>query len=364
MPFQIINADITGIECDAIVNPTDRIYSGSGGADYTIHEVAGRELMDAACAELPPLETGSVEVTGGFNLPCRYVLHTTGPVWNGGRFNETVLLRSCYMNALVKADRMGLKSVAFPLISSGTFGFPKDRVLKIATEAVSDFLFTAENEIDVFICIKDKNAYELKYASELRSFIDDTTYKTYRTEPGIPAYMYRPNKRRKEEQRPEEDREVCYSMCEDAAFKSEVPAAGVCEPVRPCAPAPRPAQSLEKFIRETDAGFAEMLLGLVEKKGMSFVDCYKKANLTKSIAYHIRNDKDYHPSKSTILSFAIALKLTFEETEQLLKTMGYSMSPSLTSDRIIEFYIRIGNYNVFEINEALYQYDQVPLGCL
>ena len=146
MPLQILHQDITTIECDIIVNPTDSCYSGGGGTDAAIHRAAGKELAEA-CRKLPPLPQGTVVPTPAFRLPAKTILHTFGPVWKNGKQNEAVILRSCYVNALIEAGRLGAESIAFPLISSGTFRFPKDKVLKIATDAISDFLLTSDREI-------------------------------------------------------------------------------------------------------------------------------------------------------------------------------------------------------------------------
>ena len=143
MPFHIIHQDITSMDCDAIVNPIDKWLSGSGGTDYAVHKAAGEEL-DEACQRIADLQVGSVAVTDGYRLPCRYIFHTVGSIWHGGSNNEEVLLRSCYLSSLLKAKKLSLSSIAFPLISSGTFGFPKDRVLRIAIDAISDFLYSTE----------------------------------------------------------------------------------------------------------------------------------------------------------------------------------------------------------------------------
>ena len=160
MPLQIIHRDITTMDCDAIVNPTDNCFSGSGGTDYAIHTAAGLGLR-YECDSLEPLSFGEVAATGGYKLPCKYIIHTMGPVWTGGQRCESVLLRSCYMNALFKASELGAKSIAFPLISSGTFGFPKDKVLRIAIDAISDYIKSSDKEIDVTVCVHDREAFVL-----------------------------------------------------------------------------------------------------------------------------------------------------------------------------------------------------------
>lgn len=338
MPLQIVRNDITQVVCDAIVNPTDSFYSGSGGTDLAVHTAAGAELAEE-CGTLEPLGSGEVAVTKAYGLPCKYVIHTVGPVWTGGDENESVLLRSCYLNALLKASSLGLSSVAFPLISSGTFGFPKDRVLRIATDAISDYLFNTDREMDVTVCVVNRDAFALSREIALREYIDG--YRNPRPMYAAHAMSMAPI-----------DREESYECC------SQLP--------RPCASAsvsaPK-ANKLSDWIKKQDDSFAVMLLKLIDQKGMSDVECYKKANVSKGTFWKINNDPKYRPSKATVLAFAIALELNLEETAQLLRTVGLSLSHSNLFDLIIEFYITNGNYDIYEINSALYQYDQVCLGC-
>ena len=172
MPYQIVRNDIVKMNTDAIVDPTDPIYSGSGGADRRIHAAAGPELR-LACDALPLLEEGEVAVTPGFDLPCKYVIHAFGPVWEGGGFGEALKLASCYRKALEVARELGCESISFPLISSGTFGFPKDRVLRIALEAISEFLL--QHDMTVYIVVYDERSFELgkRLQANVAAYIDE-----------------------------------------------------------------------------------------------------------------------------------------------------------------------------------------------
>ena len=332
MPFEIIHSDITKIQADAIVNPTDGRFSGFGGTDRTIHKAAGPRLGQA-CRSLGTLCQSEIVVTDGYDLPCRYVFHTMGPVWAGGRKNEGMLPRACYLNALLKAGEMGLSSIAFPLISSGTFGFPKNHVLSIAAAAIRDYLTATDGELRVFLCVYDRNAYEIGRRVELERFLCSARE--------IPLTAPAPaNRRFKEAAMPER-------------------AAPVCHESMPCG-AP---QSLNDWLKRQDDSFAVTLLKLINRKHMTEVQCYKRANVSKKTFWKINNDPKYKPSKPTVLAFAIALELPLKETEDLLRTVGFSLSHSSTFDMIIEFYIRQGIYDIYEINAALYQFDQVCLGC-
>ncbi len=335
MPFSIVHSDITQMRVDAIVNPTDSRFSGSGGVDLAVHQAAGPDLAQD-CRQLPGLHPSQVAVTKAYGLPCKFVIHTVGPVWKGGWANEPALLRSCYLNALsLAADKLGAESVAFPLISAGTFGFPKDRVLSVAAEAIRDFL--TYEDMRVFLCVYDRNAYRVSRRGELERFLNSA-----RMEP-LGKTMPMPESRSRRIAMP---KRVESAACEEAMS---------CE-----APAP---QSLEDWLKHQDDTFAVTLLKLIDKKHITEVQCYKRANVSKKTFWKINNDPKYKPSKPTVLAFAIALELSLSETEDLLRTVGFSLSHSSTFDMIIEFYIRKGIYDIYEINAALYQFDQVCLGC-
>ena len=338
MPIEITHINILHADAEAIVNPTDERYSGSGGVDLAIHTAAG-EALDAACRRLAPLSVGAVAVTPGFSLPQKYIFHTRGPIWQGGSRNEAILLRSCYQSALFKARELGLHSIAFPLISSGTFGFPKDQVLNIAINAIRELLLHLDGDLNVYLCIFDRHSYEISRRPELEAFLNQRE-------------------------------EACYApspCCAAPAPEAKTFAARLLprkkEPT-PTAPAPAALScTLDDWLKQQDDSFAVTLLKLIDQKGMTDVQCYKKANISKKTFWKINNDPTYRPSKPTVLAFAIALELTLPETNQLLRTVGFSLSHSSTFDMIIEFYIRRGIYDIYEINSALYQFDQMCLGC-
>ena len=317
MPIKIIRQDITKIKCDAIVDPTDAHYSHGGGVDAAIHEAAGEELYHA-CVEQGALDIGKAIITSAFALPCKYVIHTVGPRWNGGENGEEDLLRSCYFEVLQVALSHQCKSIAIPLIASGTFGFPKDKVLKIALDEIGTFLF--ENEMLVYIVVFDKTSYSIseKLFSDVTSFIEDTY---------------------------EEERiffkSVRMEMCE-------------------CAPCP--SGNLDDLLNQIDESFSQMLLRKIDERGMTDAQCYKKANIDRKLFSKIRSDKNYKPSKPTALAFAISLELSLEETEELLRKAGFALSHSNKFDIIIEYFISRGIYDIYEINEVLYQFDQNGLG--
>lgn len=324
MPLQIVRNDITKMKVDAIVNAANNSLLGGGGVDGCIHRAAGHELLEE-CRTLGGCETGDAKVTGAYNLPCKYVIHTVGPVWRGGSNCEKEKLISCYRTSLELAKEKKCESVAFPLISSGIYGYPKDQALKIAVDTIGSFLL--ENDMTVYIVIFDKKAYQIggKLFADITEYIDDN-YVTEHTD-NIAERARRQN-----------------------VFMS-APQAAIHEP-----------KTVDEALSMIDESFSEMLLRKIDESGMTDAQCYKKANIDRKLFSKIRNDKYYKPSKQTAIAFAIALELSLEETKEMLLKAGYALSHSNKFDIIIEFFILHKNYNVFEINEALFAFDQNLLG--
>ena len=347
MPIHIIRQDITQIRADAIVNPSNEELIPGGGVDEAIHHVAGPRLAEA-CSKLGGCELGQAKITPAFDLPAKYIIHTVGPIWRGGDRGERALLESCYTKSLHLAKKHKCKSIAFPLISSGTYGYPKDRVLRVAMDCISEFLY--ENEMTVYIVVYDKTSYAIseELYSGVISYIDDfyTGDDDYR--PLEPIHL---NHRRGR------------ASQKKAIVEEALPMLDLCE--YSCAPAPENAaytDSLDEALRSMDKGFAETLFDYIDAKGMNDVDCYKRANIDRKTFSKIKCSKTYKPSKATVLSFAIALRLTLDETNHLLNTVGMSLSRSSKFDVIVEFFIKNGRYDIYEINETLFAFDQVLLG--
>ena len=330
MPLEIVRNDITKMKVDAIVNAANESLLGGGGVDGAIHYAAGPELL-AECKTLGGCKTGKAKITGGYKLPAKYVIHTVGPIYEDGKHGEKDLLESCYRESLALAKEHNCATVAFPLISSGVYGYPKDQALKVAIDVISDFLL--ENEMKVYIVIFDKAAYKIseKLFSDIAEYIDDN-YVDEHTD-----YL----------------RE---SMRMNAPMQS-IMADEICE-----CEAMLPDDDLDAKLKQIDESFSQMLLRKIDEKGMTDAECYKKANIDRKLFSKIRSDVHYKPSKSTAIAFAISLELTLSETEDMLKKAGFALSHSNKSDIIIEYFISKGNYNIFEINEALFAFDQSLLG--
>ena len=337
MPLEIIRNDITKMAVDAIVNAAKESLLGGGGVDGCIHRAAGPELL-AECKTLGGCKTGQAKITKAYRLPCKYVIHTVGPVWQDGKQGEREKLASCYRTSLVLAREHGCETVAFPLISSGVYGYPKDQALRVAVDTIGQFLL--ENDMTVYLVIFDRAAYQIsgKLFADIAEYIDD-------------HYVDQHTDSRRERLRRLNRLEMEESMvCEKAAA--------------PCAPMAVGAVggSLDDLLQDLDAGFSETLLKLIDRSGKKDSEIYKKANVDRKLFSKIRNNPAYKPSKATALAFAIALELDLEETKDLIARAGFALSHSSKFDVIIEYFIKQSNYDVFAINEALFAFDQSLLG--
>ena len=343
MPLHIIRQDITKVKCDAIVNTTNREMVGYSGVDYAIHTAAG-PLLDEECQKIYPLGLGCAKITGAYNLPSKYVIHTSGPVWQNGYMGESIILKSCYLESLKLATKCGCNSVAFPLISSGTYGYPKDQVLKFAIEVISEYLY--ENEMTVYLCVYDKTSYEFskELFNDIKDYINEELddEEDLEDEELVRGYFSRSEK--------------CCSLPEEPMVDKVYNSSVRYEDGR--------LKSLSSYLKDMDKSFIETLYDYIDQKGMTDVECYKKANVDKKTFSKLKCNPKQKPSKQTAVAFAIALKLDFEETQHLLSTAGMTLSRSNIFDKIIRYFIKSGNYNIFEINEALFEFDQVLLGSL
>ena len=340
MPLEIIRNDITKMRVDAIVNAAKESLLGGGGVDGCIHRGAGPELL-AACRTLGGCKTGDAKLTKAYRLPSKYVIHTVGPVWNGGQYGEREKLVSCYRASLALAKEYKCETVAFPLISSGIYGYPKDQALRVAVDTIGEFLL--ENDMTVYIVIFDRAAYQIssKLFADIAEYIDD-------------HYVDEHTDTRREGLRRLNRLENKRMVCEDAAPDC------MAAPYVPMAA--NLVGSLDDMLDALDAGFSETLLKLIDRTGKKDSEIYKKANVDRKLFSKIRNNPGYKPSKTTAIAFAIALELDLEETRDFIARAGFALSRSSKFDVIIEYFIKQKNYDVFAINEALFAFDQSLLG--
>lgn len=347
MSMMIIREDITRIKCDAIVNAANNSLLGGGGVDGAIHRKAGKKLLEE-CKTLGGCKTGEAKITRGYNLPAKYVIHTVGPIWSGGNAGEEALLKACYRNSLSLAKIYGLDSVAFPLISSGVYGYPKAEALKVATSVITDFLLENDDML-VYLVIFDKLAFDIgsKLFSDIHKFIDE-------------VYVA---EKEKEERRLFSGRQRSVSLKNTDTYDMAMPMP-MYEPSGSAVACQEEScdRSLESMLNDIDESFSQMLIRTIDEKGIKDSDCYKKANIDRKLFSKIKNNINYKPKKTTAIAFAIALELNLEETKSLLMKAGYALSHSNKFDIIIEYFILKHNYNIFEINEALFAFDQSLLG--
>lgn len=346
MPLEIVRDDITHMRVDAIVNAANERLAMGGGVCGAIFAAAGPERLAKACARIGLCKTGDAVITGGFALPAKHIIHAVGPVWQGGGSGETELLGACYDSALLLAHRRNIRSIAFPLISSGIYGVPKDIALRVATAHIGAFLQT--HEMDVFLVVFDRASYQIgeQLFHAIRAFIDDRyAEKT--------AALYA---RRDALSRPTD----VETLALDAAYARPAPAKRTEPMAAPCAAPSR--ETLDRMLRRAGESFSERLLRLVDERGMTDPEVYRRANIDRRLFSKIRARRDYRPTKNTALALAIALRLNLDDTADLLRRAGYALSPSDRADLIVEYFLRAGNYNIFEINEALFAFDESLLG--
>lgn len=350
MPFRIIRNDITKVKADAIVNSANPNPIAGSGTDYAIYQAAGYDELLRERQKIGQISPGEAQVTKAFHLKAKYIIHTVGPLWIDGRHEEAETLASCYRKSLQLAKHLNCSSIVFPLISTGVYGFPKDLALKVALKEIEAFLF--DEEMDVILCVFDRESFRISSSlnSSIREFINDSMAESA----AVFEYDYAESstlilneaaeirERRKRSER-----------------KNLKPAASQI-PLMPAAvPAEKP---IAEILRTPAKTFQEQLLSLIDEKGLTDVQVYKKANIDRKLFSKIRSNADYVPKKRTALALAIALELDIDETKDLLSRASLALSPSSPFDLIIEYCIRHQKYNVFEINSILFEYDQQLLG--
>lgn len=325
MPLLIVQNDIVKIKTDAIVNAANTSLLGGGGVDGCIHRAAGPELL-AECRTLGGCETGSAKITKGYRLPSKYVIHAVGPRWQDGKHGEEEKLASCYRVSLELAREHGCETVAFPLISSGIYGYPKDQAFKVAVDTIRAFL--TENDMTVYLVILDRRAYQIggKLFADIAAYIEDNYEEAHFVSRSM--LMKQPE----------------TLLWEEAPEKATY------------------AKTPDDALSRIDESFSEMLLRKIDENGMTDAQCYKKANIDRRLFSKIRSDRQYKPSKTTAIAFAVALELSLDEAREMLMKAGFALSRSNKFDIIIEYFIAHGNYDVFEINEALFAFGQNLLG--
>lgn len=284
MSFHIVHNDIVRMKTDAIVNAANPALLAGSGVCGAIFRAAGYDELSAECRQKAPCPTGQSVLTSAYRLPARYIIHTVGPVWQGGEAGEKEYLASCYSTALETAMKAGCKSISFPLISSGIFGYPAQEALDVACQAIRTFL--QYHDMDVYLAVLDRSAIQLS-----RHLTDE----------------------------------------------------------------------LKQIIQNLDEPFSHMLLRLIDEKGYSDVEVYKRANMDRKLFSKIRSHEEYLPKKKTVLALAVGLKLSVAETEELLDKAGYSLSGSQKRDVIVRYFLDHGEYDIYTIDKALFYFGEPEL---
>ena len=435
MPFRIVRNDITRVAADAIVNTANPEPCFGSGTDAAVYQAAGAEMLLAARKKIGRIAPGECAVTPAFRLPAKYIIHTVGPAWEDGSHGEFDLLRSCYRKALLLADQLGCESIAFPLISTGTYGFPKDEALRIAIDRIREFL--DENEMDVTLVVFDQKSFVLSKAltAGVEEFIDERYAESRRQQymyggsnqgfqsagylrpgdmrEGAPspgdrrraAQYYRdvetgasaPSKRplvkdlwekatHKVTEESRGDLDDSYedsdsyadaavfadsdSYAEADSYADAGPWANRKENRResnsfmsaPSASYDVSGRSLDDLMNHVGETFQECLLRLIDERGVTDAEVYKKANVDRKLFSKIRCNTFYNPTKRTALALAIALQLNLDETIDLLRRAGLALSPSSKADLIVEYCIVNHIYDIFQIDALLFNYNQQTLG--
>ncbi len=376
MPFQIIHNDITKMNTDVIVNAANSYLQQGGGVCGTIFQAAGEELLKRECDAIGSCPVGQAVITKGCQLPARYIIHAVGPIWKGGDQGEAKLLAMAYRSSLELAKENHLDSISFPLISSGIYGYPKDQALQVAISVISEFLL--HNDMEIYLVVFDRKAISLseKLFTEINHYIDtyyedsdDYEFRCGKKRGGyefdqidnlnLSIYAKQDRKKIKKlrEEPSAEKEQLEKSLFEETPFEETPLEDAMCYSISESA-----SRSLDDVINQMDETFSEMLLRLIDEKGRSDVEVYKRANIDRKLFSKIRSDKDYQPKKRTALAFAIALELSLDETKDLLMKAGYTLSNSNRFDLIIRYFIVNESYNMFVINEALFNYEQPLLG--
>lgn len=307
MPFYLLRNDITNMKCEAIVNPSNPYLKQGRGTSYAIFQVAGESKLTKACQKIGYCELTKAVITSGFSLST-YIIHVACPEYQGKRKQAEELLYRSYQSCLELALKHHIQSIAFPLLSSGYYHYPKEMAYQVALKAIQDFLL--KHEMSIYLVLYDSQSIQVVH-EEIEQYIDDhyvhIHYECYQ-------------------------RNVCAYSC------------------------------LEDLMNQKNETFSQMLLRKIDEKNLKDSQVYKKANIDRRHFSKIRSQKNYQPTKKTVLCLAIALELSLDETKDLLMKAGFAFSNASKFDLIVEYYIENENYDIYQINQTLFDYHLDILG--
>ncbi len=369
MAFKIIRNDITKVAADAIVNTANPDPGYAAGVDSAVYAAAGKEALLAERKKIGKMNVGQASVTPAFALNAKYIIHTVGPAWVDGKHGELADLRNCYVNSLNLAQKLGCDSIAFPLIATGIYGFPKAEALRIAISEFSDFLLKADMEIILVVFDKESFVLSDKVFSDVDSYIDENyaseqIKEEYGSEKAYSFFSGKRSGRFFQDRRiasrfdesvlctedditletTGEEEDLYEEFCEEEAVEEDA------------------GSSLNEKVLHVADTWQESLFHIIDEKGYTDTEVYKRANIDRKLFSKIRGNTAYQPKKITAVAFALALRLNLDETKDLLGRAGYALSPSSVFDLIIEYFIEHGVYDSYTINLALFEHDQPLLG--
>ncbi len=340
MPFLMIRNDITKVAADAIVNPANRNLLQGSGTSRAIYQAAGGQELTASCEAIGRCDLGRAVCTPAFGLPAKYIFHAVCPAWHGGGFGEAEQLASAYHSALELAAEYHCESVAFPLLSSGNYGYPKEQAFRIAVDIITQYVM--EHDLTVYLVLYDRHslAVSRKLSASVEEYIDDH-YVAQNDE----SYEFDRWRRESAERR----------------RRLEEEAAPMLEAAAPPA-APMAARSLEHLMDNLGESFTTRLLRLIDERGLKDSTVYKQSNISRQHFSKIQCNRDYNPKKKTVLAFAVGLHLSEDETIDLLQSAGYAFSDGSKRDWIVRYCLEQKIYNINQVNTLLFEYDQEQLG--
>lgn len=356
MPFRIIRNDITKMSTDAIVNTANENPTFGAGCDYAVYKAAGmEELLSYRKTHIGVVQEGEVFFTPGFQLPAKYIIHAVSPIYIDGNHGEEELLRSCYRKSLALALKMELHSIAFPLISTGSFGYPKEEGLRIAVDEINCFI--RNEELLIYLVVFDENATSLGRTlyPRLEAFIDKN-YVENKIEIEYSRHIddeYNSINERLRERAIIGDKLLSHSENGYSRTKRSDVSIEIAPMFGEEGGIEHIEKGLEERIRHREDTFQQYLLFLINKKGMENAEVYKRAIIDKKVFSRIKNNPDYHPQKLTALCLCIGAKLNLDESRDLLARAGYALSPSNKMDIIFSFFIENGIYDMIELDIQL-----------
>ena len=336
MPLQIIRNDITKVRADVIVNTANPEAAVGAGVDSAIYKAAGYDRLLSERKKIGRMKPGEAKETPAFDLPAKYIIHTVGPAWLGGDMGEADTVAKCYRNSLELALKLGCESIAFPLISTGTLGFPKDLALRTAISEITDFLL--RSDMNVFLVVYNKEAFELsgKLFEDVRSYIEESQVISRR------------------EMMPNSSYGRIEGHIPDMADLGAPTMGGTLFDLSEA--------SVEDLLEKKGETFQQHLFRLIDRKGLDDIEVYKKANLDRKLFSKIKGNVNYNPSKRTAVALAISLELNEDEALDLLGKAGYTFSDASKADIIVRYFIERGEYDINEINCCLFEFGQQILG--